>query len=334
MSLNIDFSNDQPDQPKENDQGVSPKAAGGTELSRKWLFDRLDPELRDYFQFISSRKRNLEDKPRLFWVHDLAQDPEVEFLKDPDKLLDFEKIVFVSHWQQYQYGVYLGVPYDHGVTIQHAIDPIPEHKKPEDKITCIYISTPHRGLEVLLESWRLMKDNLKSEAVDKAELKIYSSFDIYDRPHMDEQFRHVYLKAKGMEQVHYSGSVSNEIIREELQKTHILAYPSTYMETACICAIEAMSAKQLVVCPNLGALPETTANFSFMYGYEPNPDRHCQVHAHILARAINSYWDDGTQALLELQGAYTNMFYDWKTRINQWTAFLTSLKENIEAAKK
>ena len=53
MSLNIDFSGDQQE---ENDQGVSPKAMGGTELSRKWLFDRLDPELRDYFQFISYKK--------------------------------------------------------------------------------------------------------------------------------------------------------------------------------------------------------------------------------------------------------------------------------------
>ena len=331
MSLNIDFSNESPTE--EIDQGVG-NAMGGTELMRKWLFDRLDPELRDYFQFISSRKRTLEDKPRLFWVHDLAQDPEVEFLKEEkDGMLQFEKIVFVSHWQQYQYGVYLGVPYDHGVVIQNAIDPIPVHEKPQDKITCTYFSTPHRGLEVLLESWRLMKKNLPSEAADKAELKIFSSFDIYDRPHMNEQFRHVYQKAEGMEQVHYSGSVSNEAIREELQKTHIMAYPSTYMETSCICAIEAMSAKQLVVCPNLGALPETTSNFAFMYGYEPNPDRHVQVHAHILARAINSYGDTGTQSLLDLQKGYVDMFYDWKTRINQWTAFLTSLKENLEAAK-
>ena len=325
MALNIDFS--------ENDLAPedTPKAMGGTELSQKWLFDRLDPELRDYFQFIASRKRKMEDKPKLFWVHDLAQDPEVEFLKEHKNMLEFEKIIFVSHWQQYQYGVYLGVPYDHGVTIQHAIDPIPEHKKPEDKITCIYFSTPHRGLEILLESWRLMKENLKSEAVDKAELKVFSSFKIYDRPHMDEQFRHVYKKAQDMDQVHYSGSVPNDVIREELQKSHILAYPSTYMETACITAIESMSAKNLVVCPNLGALPETTANFAFMYGYEPNPDRHCQVHAHILARAINSYWEDGTQSLLDLQKGYFDMFYDWKTRINQWTAFLSSLKENLEA---
>ena len=279
MDLKIDFS--------ENDLAPedTPKAMGGTELIQKWLFDRLDPELKDYFQFIASRKRTLEDKPRLFWVHDLAQDPEVEFLKEHKNMLDFEKIIFV----------YLGVPYDHGVVIQHAIDPIPKHEKPDDKIVCSYISTPHRGLEILLESWKMMKENMKSEAVDKAELKIFSSFKIYDRPHMDEQFRHVYRKAEDMDQVHYSGSVPNETIREELQTSHILAYPSTYMETACISAIEAMSAKNLVVCPNLGALPETCANFAFMYGYEPNPDRHVQVHAHILAKAINSYWEDGTQ---------------------------------------
>jgi len=268
----------------------------------------------------------------LFWVHDLAQDPEVEFLKEHKNMLDFEKIIFVSHWQQYQYGVYLGVPYDHGVVIQHAIDPIPKHEKPDDKIVCSYISTPHRGLEILLESWKMMKENMKSEAVDKAELKIFSSFKIYDRPHMDEQFRHVYRKAEEMDQVHYSGSVPNETIREELQTSHILAYPSTYMETACISAIEAMSAKNLVVCPNLGALPETCANFAFMYGYEPNPDRHVQVHAHILAKAINSYWEEGTQSLLNLQKNYFDLFYDWKARINQWDAFLKSLKENIEAS--
>jgi hypothetical protein len=51
----------------------------------------------------------------------------------------------------------------------------------------------------------------------------------------------------------------------------------------------------------------------------------------MLARAINSYWDDGTQSLLDLQKGYFDMFYDWKTRINQWTAFLSSLKENLEA---
>ena len=328
--LKIDFGEQENVAPEE-----TPKAMGGTELVQKWLFSRLDPDLKNYFQWIASRKRELEDKPRLFWVHDLAQDPEVQFLKeDPNAMLQFEKIIFVSHWQQYQYGVYLGVPYDHGVTIQHAIEPIPEHKKPEDKISCIYFSTPHRGLEVLLEAWELMKKQHTSEAVKAAELNIFSSFKIYDRPHMDEQYRHVYKKAEEMDQVNYSDTVSNDTIREELTKNHIMAYPSTYMETACITAIESMSAKCMVVCPNLAALPETCANFAWMYGYEPDPGRHVTVHAHILARAIDSYWKDETQSLLTLQKNYFDMFYNWDIRKNQWIAFLESLKMGIEEQKK
>ena len=89
---------------------------------------------------------------------------------------------------------------------------------------------------------------------------------------MDEQFRHVYQKAKDMPQVNYSGSVPNEDIRKNLENMHILAYPSTYMETACITALESLSAKCLAVIPNLAALPETTANFAWMYNYEPAPD--------------------------------------------------------------
>ena len=65
--LKIDFGNtdEQNVAPEE-----SPKAMGGTELVQKWLFSRLNPDLKNYFQWIASRKRKLEDKPRLFWVHD------------------------------------------------------------------------------------------------------------------------------------------------------------------------------------------------------------------------------------------------------------------------
>ena len=66
-----------------------------------------------------------------------------------------------------------------------------------------------------------------------------------------------------------------------------------------------------------------------MYGYEPNPDRHVQVHAHILSKPINSYWEDGTQSLLNLQKGYFDMFYDWDKN-KSVELVLTSLKENIE----
>ena len=329
VEFKIDF-----DEKKQDLAPISKKAIGGTELMRNWLYEELEqrePGLLDDFQIISTRVRELEqDKKRILWIHDLASDPEVQHLKDKDSLARFERIVFVSHWQQYQFNAYLGLPYDKGVVIQNAITPIPIHEKPKDgdKINVCYFSTPHRGLEVLLNAWDFMRDTLKEG--HNAELNIYSSFKIYDRPHMDEQFRHIYKRARETEGVNYHGTVDNNSIREMLPNMHIMAYPSIYEETSCITLIEACSAGCLAVVPSLGALPETGANFPWMYGYEQDPAKHAQVHGHILGRAIEHYWDDDIQNLLRIQKSYFDMFYNWALRSGQWQQFLHAIKDPME----
>ena len=315
---------------------VSDKAIGGTELMRNWLFTELDkrePGIKEKFQFISTRVRSLEpDKQRILWIHDLANDPEVQHLKDKENWKNFERIVFVSHWQQHQFKMLLGFPYEKGVVIQNAIYPIPEHEKPKDgKINVCYFSTPHRGLELLLNAWEFMRTELKGGL--NAELNIYSSFKIYDRGHLDEQFRHIYKRAQEMDGVNYYGTVSNDSIREMLPNQHIMAYPSIYEETSCLTMIEACSAGCLCVVPNLGALPETGANFPWMYGYEENPEKHAQVHGHILGRAIAHFWDDDVQNLLKIQRSYFDMFYNWRLRGGQWQQFLHAIEDPPEVVK-
>ena len=176
VEFDIDFSND-----TEILDAVSDKAKGGTELMKKWLFNEMEkqePGLKDKFQFISTRVRGLEsDKQRILWVHDLAGDPEVQHLKDKENWEKFERIVFVSHWQQHQFKTHLGFPYEKGVVIQNAIYPIPEHKKTKDgKIQVCYFSTPHRGLEVLLNAWEFMRDKLKDGFNDLARIHNISDF--------------------------------------------------------------------------------------------------------------------------------------------------------------
>ena len=321
---------------------VSDKAIGGTELMRNWLFTELEkrePGIKDKFQWISTRVRGLEDKQRILWVHDLANDPEVQHLKDKENWNHFERIVFVSHWQQNQFRTHLGFPYEKGVVIQNAIHSIPEHEKPKDgKINVCYFSTPHRGLELLLNAWEFMRKELKGGL--NAELNVYSSFKIYDRGHLDEQFRHIYKRAEEMDGVNYHGTVSNDEIREMLKTQHVMAYPSIYEETSCLTLIEACSAGCLCVIPNLGALPETGANFPWMYGYEEDHDKHAQVHGHILGRAIEHFWDDDVQNLLKIQRSYFDMFYNWNLRSGQWQQFLHAIedppeiKEQKEAIRK
>ena len=138
VEFSVDFSND-----TSTLDAVSEKAIGGTELMRDWLFtemEKAEPGLKDKFQFISTRVRNLDvDKQRILWIHDLANDPEVQHLKDKENWKNFERIVFVSHWQQHQFKMLLGFPYEKGVVIQNAVYPIPEHEKPKDgKINVCY----------------------------------------------------------------------------------------------------------------------------------------------------------------------------------------------------
>ena len=327
VEFNIDF-----EEGENLPEAVSEKAHGGTELMRKWLFDEMEkkePGLIDKFQIISTRVRNLDPtKQRILWIHDLAQDPEVQHLKHQENWGKYERVVFVSHWQQYQFRTHLGFPYDKGIVIQNAIHPIEPHEKPNDgTINVCYFSTPHRGLEVLLNAWDFMKKQLG--AGKNAKLNVFSSFKIYDRPHLDEQFRHVYKRAQETEDVIYHGTVSNDKIREMLKTQHVMAYPSIYEETSCLTLIEACSAGFLCVVPNLGALPETGANFPWMYGWEEDPERHAHVHGHILARAIEHYWDGEVQNLLKIQQNYFDMFYNWSLRSGQWMQFLRAIEHEI-----
>ena len=181
---------------------------------------------------------------------------------------------------------------------------------------------------VLLNAWEFMTKTLEEGL--NAELNIYSSFKLYDRPHLDEQFRHIYKRAEDMDGVNYYGTVSNDEIREALKTQHVFAYPSIYEETSCITLMEAASAGCLCVVPNLGALPETGANFPWMYGYEEDPDKHAQVHGHILGRAIEHFWDDDVQNLLKIQRSYFDMFYNWDLRAGQWQQFLHAIEDTPE----
>ena len=72
---------------------VSEKAMGGTELMKKWLFaemEKREPGIQDKFQWIMTRVRGLEpDKQRILWIHDLANDGEVQHLKDKENWNNF-----------------------------------------------------------------------------------------------------------------------------------------------------------------------------------------------------------------------------------------------------
>ena len=300
---------------------------GGTELIYNRVMDRLDDEVKDEFIIVPQRVREehvKDSRKKILWLHDLPEDPESEHLKYEDNRKMFEKFVFPSNWAMWDFHQKLGVPYENSVVIPNCIDPIPVSEKSKDgKKKIIYFSTPHRGLNLLESVIRVMGDHR-----DDFEVDIYSSFKLYGRDEQDEipEFKELYEKLNELETVNYHGTVSNDEIRKALVDTHILAYPSTYLETSCLVAIEAMAAGCMAVVPNWGALPETCASFATMYPYHPDPQQHAATHYHYLNHSLDSIWSDTVQHLLDMQRTYYNYFYSMDMCAVKWNSLLRGLQ--------
>jgi glycosyltransferase involved in cell wall biosynthesis len=297
---------------------LSKPARGGTELMADRI-NSLPPELLSQFQIIHSRVREIDaSKKKIYVLHDLAGDPEVEHLKNGG-WQRFDKLVFVSHWQQQMYNAYLGVPFSAGVVLQNAIEPIAPHVKPkEDKVRLMYFSTPHRGLELLYPSF----DYLYKKYND-VELNVYSSFNLYGWEQRDKPYEPLFEKLRQHPGINYSKAVTNDIIREELKRSHILAYPSIWQETSCLVMIEAMCAGLTCVHSSLAALPETAMGCTYMYDYTENHRDH-----------VNRFTQTLEEAILDTLAGYTvseervefiNDTYSWEGRKIQWENLLTSM---------
>jgi len=300
------------------------KARGGTELMQERLASSIPAELLSKFQIIPSRVREIDpNKKAILWLHDLPGDPESQHLKDADLRKRFAKIVAVSDWQMQMYNTYLNVPYKECVVIKNAIDPINIQKKNiDDKIKIIYHTTPHRGLEILIPVFEKL-----CERFDNIELDVYSSFSIYGWEQRDEPYKEIFERCKSHPNINYHGAVPNEQIREALKQSHIFAYPSIWPETSCLAAIEAMSAKNIVVCPNFAALPETCAGYANMYQWSEDANEHANRFYQVMASTINEIIknDASYQNRLLYQKHYYDNVYNWNNRAIQWRALLESL---------
>ena len=305
-----------------SEDGTYEEANGGTEMMRNQLYSRVDPDLLDKFQIICSRVRWIDPKkPTILWCHDTWDDPESQHLKEEERRARFEKFVFVSNYQLSTYNMALQVPYAQSFVMQNAIEPIELKDKNKDQIKLIYHTTPHRVLNVAVASIMELAKNY----CDKIHFYVFSSFQAYVLKERDKEFEDLFNNIKEHPQMTYHGYQPNEKVREALQEAHIFAYPSIWPETSCIAAIEAMSAGCQIVCPNYAALPETTANFATMYQWSEDIQFHANVFANMLNAAIQNHYDENTQRKLLYQKNYTDNFYNWDLRANQWTGFLQGL---------
>jgi UDP-glucose:(glucosyl)LPS alpha-1,2-glucosyltransferase len=302
---------------------ISAKAQGGTEIAKRKLAEILDQDLLEQCQIICSRERELEeDKIRIFWCHDLPEDPESAKFRNEEWRNKYHKFVFISNWQYQRYNLIHGLPMDNKcVILESGIEPAKEVEKPKDKIRLVYTSTPQRGLELLVPVFEKL-----AETQPDIHLDVFSSFKIYGWDDYDKQFEPLYDKVRNHPQMTYHGFVSNDKLKEHLNSAHIFAYPSIWIETSCRAMLEAMSAGLVCVHPNLGALPETSGSLNVMYhGDMQDKSMHASVFAGNLNAAIQLVRDNNEKNMTAFNKVYVDARYNIEFIKNKWNLVLRDL---------
>lgn len=311
---------------------VSKNAHGGTEIAKRKLAAIIEPELLNDFQIISSRVRDIdESKIRIFWAHDLPEDPESNKFREDSFKNQFHKYVFISNWQYQRYQLIHGIPYDDkSIVIESGIEPAPYgvlDMKDKEKIRLVYTSTPQRGLEILVPVFEMLAMNNPDIHLD-----VFSSFKIYGWDSADEQFEPLYERIRKHPQMTYHGFVPNEQLKEHLNKSHIFAYPSIWLETSCRAMLEAMSAGLICVHPNFGALAETSGGLNMMYQGDFNDRRvHAIKFAEYLDAAIRMTRDNQHENFLLFNKSFVDNRYNIIRIKNQWDNLLIDLKNKYQS---
>ena len=138
----------------------------------------------------------------------------------------------------------------------------------------------------------------------------------------DKKYEKIYQRCKDMKNVNYLGYQKHEELIKLLQETHVFAYPSCWIETSCISAIEAMAAGCQVVTSNLGALYETCSPFARLVHFNQNLNIFEKSYEQELNNSIKHYWSAENQKKLANQSQAINENYSWKNRSQEWIEFL------------
>lgn len=176
-----------------------------------------------------------------------------------------DEVVFVSQFQCDKISMEEGIVGNPGIVVSSNGIDMSEFELKSYQFKpgkCIFLSTPERGLDNLLELWPFIEDNVKSESDIIPELHIFSSFMGWGVSAEDNENMSMSQYTKVQELIDAGHNIINHkhVAKDELRlhqlESHVMLYPSNFLETYCISMTECMAAGTIPVVSGKGALPE------------------------------------------------------------------------------
>jgi len=298
---------------------------GGTEIQFDYLKKYVSQNLIDSVQITTSVPEKIPLDPikcNILWIKNSYDQPNLKpWFENKDNHSKYDWYVFNSHWTYEKYRYFYKIPEHKCTVIKNAIDydelKLKTNFNPKPKVKMCYISTPWRGLEVALTAMSAIKD-------PDITLDVYSSTIIYGQSFHnanDKGYQQLYEKAKELPNVNYMGYCPHKELVGKLHEYDVNCFPSIWEETFCISAMESLAAGQLLITTDLGAIPETCAEFPIYIPYISDKKKLAIQLAECILQTKEMLKQDLSYGL-KFQQDYYKRFYDWKIIGNFWTEFL------------
>jgi glycosyltransferase involved in cell wall biosynthesis len=312
---------------------------GGTEIQFDYLRKYAQKNLLDLVQITTSipEKEPLHPlRPNILWIKNSYDQPNVApWFKISSNHEKYDWYVFNSHWTYEKFRYFFDIPDTKSVVLKNGIDyselVTKEHFKYKAPLKLIYFSTPWRGLDVLLQAMEKLKDE-KDIILD-----VYSSTKLYGEAFYRENDKHytsLYEKAEKLPNVNLKGYCDHRELVGRLKDYHINVHPSTWEETFCISAMESLAAGCMLITTNLGALPETCAEFPIYMPYSKDKNHLAFQTAESIKQTKTILEATDLTTALTFQQEYYKKFYDWKILGHFWTRFLKGAINEKRQAKR
>ena len=268
--------------------------------------------------------------PVVLWTGHKEDQPSIEELGFSRERKIWNGFAFVSQWQLEQYCRTFWLAREKAHVLRNAMSPAFAERAPAqpwfrtgDAPVLVYTSAPYRGLDVLLAAFPTIR-----AAIPGTRLRVYSGLSVTRGGPEDNQYQELHRQCLATEGVDYVGLVSQPELAEALRGAAALAYPSTYPETSCIAAMEAMAMGALVLTTQLGALPETLAGFGHMIPPHADKQLAAKEFAAMAIGALNETKNNPDAATLrrDEQIAFVRRNYSWPARALEWQNWLSQLR--------
>jgi glycosyltransferase involved in cell wall biosynthesis len=216
---------------------------------------------RSYFPF----EANINSDVSFLWMHDVNIGPQ-----NRDYLIRPDAVLGLTNWHKNHLKKLYNLPENKMRVVPNGIDlgrfPVEKFNN-ESKQRLIYSSSPDRGLDTMLSLWPMIKGRYP-----EIELHVYYGWEIIDRIIEISKSRGVNaihlseFKNRCIQQVNLLGGedggiflhgrVNQDFLAEEMMNSLIWSFPTNFMETFCITAIEMQAAGVVPVTSDLAALSE------------------------------------------------------------------------------